>query len=214
MHEDKIGRIIRIMLDEGKRREAPVFRISEIAKTPFRNLVFTILSARTKDDTTILAAKKLLSKAPSAKKLKSMTTDEIEECIYGVGFHRQKAKNLKKTAEIIVERGAVPDNLEELTSLPGVGRKTANIVLATSFGKDAIGVDTHVHRISNRLGIVKTKTPEKTEEELQESLPRRYWKKINLAMVAYGQTVCTPRNPACEECRITMECPKIGVKKE
>ncbi|HID72991.1 TPA: endonuclease III, partial [Candidatus Micrarchaeota archaeon] len=106
----------------------------------------------------------------------------------------------------------VPDTLEELVGLPGVGRKTANILLTHIYGKDAIAVDTHVHRISNRLGLVSTKTPEKTELALMDKIPKRYWKRLNLAMVSYGQTVCTPLNPKCKECRIRKICPRIGVR--
>ncbi len=218
MHKDKPGErlswILKVMLDEGRRLKAPVFEVGTVAGTPFRALVFTILSARTKDATTIKAAKELLRKAPNAKKLAALPVLSIEKAIYGVGFHRQKAKNIRNTAKALVAGGGkVPDTLEELVRLPGVGRKTANIVLSHCFGKDAIGVDTHVHRISNRLGLVETKTPEKTEKALMETVPKRYWKRMNLAMVAYGQTVCAPRNPACGSCRISKICPRTGVEK-
>lgn len=216
MHDDKPEKIrwmLAEMLKEGRSRKAPVFRVSRVADSPFRALVFTILSARTKDDATIKAAKALLGKAKTPKKLSAMRAQEIEKAIYGVGFHRQKAKNLKKTAGILARIGGkVPDSMERLLKLPGVGRKTANIVLSHAFGKDAIAVDTHVHRISNRLGLVRTKTPEKTELALMGRIPKRFWKKLNLAMVSYGQTVCLPRNPRCSECGIRKICRRVGVR--
>ncbi|MFH2101601.1 MAG: endonuclease III [Candidatus Micrarchaeota archaeon] len=215
MHKDKpeeLSRTLKAMLREARKREAPVFQVSNVASTPFRALVFTILSARTKDATTIRASGKLLAKAPTAKKLAGMRISDIEKAVYGTGFYRQKAKNLKKTARLISDNGGkVPDTLEELVKLPGVGRKTANIILAHCFGKDAIAVDTHVHRICNRLGLVRTKTPEKTEQALMKKVPKRLWKEMNLAMVSYGQTVCTPLKPKCGECRIRKICPRIGV---
>ncbi len=211
----RIGWIIGTMDTEAGKENPPVNRIAGFAKNdPFRSLVFTILSARTKDANTLLAAGRLLAKAPNPKALARMQTKTIERLVHSSGFYRAKSRNLKAMARMLISEfgGKVPHTLEELVRLPGVGRKTANILLAYSFGKPAIAVDTHVHRISNRLGIVGTKTPEKTELALMRSVPRRFWKPLNHAFVAYGQTICLPRNPRCGECKLNRICWKVGVK--
>ncbi len=211
-----MGRIIRTMRIEAGKRNPPVNKIEKITKSdPFRSLVFTILSARTKDANTMLAAGKLLAEAPDPRALARMRIKKIEKLVRSSGFYRMKAKNLKAMAQMLLGDfdGNVPASMEKLLLLPGVGRKTANILLAYSFGKDAIPVDTHVHRISNRLGIVKTKTPEKTEKALMAIVPRRFWKPLNHAFVSYGQTVCLPRGPKCRECRLNRICWRIGVKR-
>jgi len=209
-----IGWIITTMDNESRKLNPPVNRIEKITKNdPFRSLVFTILSARTRDESTIIAAGNLLKAAPNPKKLGSMDIQKIEKLVQRSGFYRMKAKNLKKAAKMLVDKhgGKVPQTMEELIELPGVGRKTANIILAYSFGIDAIAVDTHVHRISNRLGIVKTETPGQTEAALIRSIPRRYWRPLNHAFVSYGQTVCIPRNPKCSICKIRRLCWRVGI---
>lgn len=160
-----------------------------VAKTPFQILVITMLSARTRDETTAKIAIELFRKAPTPKKMAGLSEKEIEKAIYPVGFYSVKAKNLKKLAEKVVSdfEGQVPKTLTSLISLPGVGRKTANIVLARAFGIAAIGVDTHVHRIANTLGWVKTKTPEQTERELVKLLPKKYWIDTNNLFVSIGR---------------------------
>jgi len=203
------------MARDAGERDPPANRIFKTTKNdPYRSLVFTILSARTKDENTIKAAGALLRAAPDPHRLAAMPAGKIERLIHSAGFYRAKARNLGAAAKMLVAEfgGKVPSTLEELVRLPGVGRKTANILLVYSFGKDAIPVDTHVHRISNRLGLVKTKTPEKTEGALEGMVPRRHWKRLNHAFVAYGQTVCLPRNPKCAECRLSGICWKVGVK--
>jgi len=142
-----------------------------------------------------------------------LTEEEIQTLIYPVGFYRVKARNLKQIAYQLIDRfqGEVPADRQLLLSLPGVGRKTANLVLNLGFGIPAICVDTHVHRISNRLGWVRTRTPEQTEYALMEVLPQRYWIPINEVLVAYGQRVCTPQSPFCSTCPLERECPKVGV---
>jgi endonuclease-3 len=210
----KIGWIIKTMARDAGKRNPPVSRIAKVVKNdPFRTLVFTILSARTKDENTMASAGALLKSAPEPKALAAMPVARIQKLIHSSGFYRMKAKNLKKTANMLLERfdGKVPRRMEELLQLPGVGRKTANILLAYSFGKSAIAVDTHVHRISNRLGIVKAKTPEKTEKALMALVPERYWRPLNHAFVSYGQTICLPRNPKCEACRLNGICWRVGV---
>ena len=144
----------------------------------------------------------------------NLPTKKIEELIYPVGFYRVKAKRIKEISKIIIERygGKVPDNLEELLTLPGVGRKTANIVITQGFNKYGIAVDTHVHRVSNRLGLVKTKTPEETEVKLREIIPKKYWIELNDLFVSFGQNICTPISPRCSICPISKYCDKVGVK--
>lgn len=210
----KIGRMLLLMQRESSKRGAPVLSVeSAIGKGPFPILIFTVLSARTRDETTIKAGRRLLSRAPTPQKLFRLPVAQIARLIYPVGFYKTKAKHLHALAKKLISdfHGRVPPSFEKLTSLPGVGRKTANIVLASAFGKNTIGVDTHVHRISNRLGLVKTKSPEKTSDALHRIIPNKYKKKLNLSMVAFGQTVCTPLRPRCSECPLSKDCPKIGV---
>jgi len=212
----RMGWIISTMSTEAGKLNPPVGRIGELTgNNPYRSLVFTILSARTKDENTMLAAGAILKEAPTPKELASLPIKKIERLVRPSGFYHNKAKSLSGMARMLVRdfSGKVPSSIEKLLLLPGVGRKTANILLAYSFGKDAIPVDTHVHRISNRLGIVKTKAPEKTETALEKAVPRRYWKLLNHAFVSYGQTICLPRNPKCAVCRLNRICWRIGVKK-
>jgi len=211
----RISWIIRTMSSDAGKRKAPVNKIPVLIKNdPFRSIVFTILSARTRDENSLAAGVAILEKAPNAKILAAMPVKMIEKLVRPSGFYRVKAKHLKQMAAMLLHdfHGKVPNEMESLLRLPGVGRKTANILLAYSFGIDAIPVDTHVHRISNRLGIVRTKTPEKTEAALESSVPRRYWSSLNHAFVSYGQTICLPRNPKCKECRLKRICWRIGVK--
>jgi endonuclease III len=192
-----------------RERNAPVLEAARrMGKSPFNILLFTALSARTRDGVAMEAALRLLAKAPDAKSLAQMPEGEISKLIYPVGFYRTKAKNMRKLAESIVSNfnGNVPSGLNSLLSLPGVGRKTANIVLARAFGIPALGVDVHVHRISNRMGVVHTKKPEETERALTRILPKARWGAVNAILVAHGQTVCLPRNPKCEICVFRKVC--------
>lgn len=206
---EKIVKIINILKKEYKKWNAPAIELmAQNDRDPFKILVSTILSLRTKDEVTLKASKKLFNVVSTAEELSSMTQEEIEKLIYPVGFYRNKAKILKDMSYILIEKfnGKVPDNLEDLLSIKGVGRKTANLVLSAGYGKPAICVDTHVHRISNRLGIVRTKSPEKTEFELMKIVPKHLWKDINKIFVAFGQTICKPIKPKCEECPINIYC--------
>ncbi|AEA47615.1 endonuclease III domain-containing protein [Archaeoglobus veneficus] len=206
-------KFISTMESEAKKRSAPVFTLKDFLKTPFQHLVFAVLSSRTRDEQTAKVAKKLFERVKKPEDLATMPVEEIERLIRGVGFYRVKARKLKELAKVLVEMGSVPDTYDELVKLPGVGRKTANVVLASAFGKAAIGVDTHVHRVSNRMGLVRTKKPEETENELKKIIPRELWTRVNRAMVGFGQTVCRPLKPLCDECPFTDWCPKNGVKK-
>ncbi|MGA6924300.1 MAG: endonuclease III [Desulfosarcina sp.] len=183
--------------------------------TPFEVLVSTLLSLRTKDEVTGAAAERLLSVARTPKAMLDLTPEKIERLIYPVGFYPTKARRLLAISRILLERydGRVPHTLEELTALPGVGRKTANLVLLEGFKVPAICVDTHVHRISNRIGYVKTKRPDQTEQALRKKLPKRHWNRYNELLVAFGQMLCRPVSPFCSRCPVADMCPQIGVER-
>ncbi|MFA6460737.1 MAG: endonuclease III [Candidatus Woesearchaeota archaeon] len=176
--------------------------------THFQRLIATVLSARTKDITVIPIVKELFKIYPGAKELTHIPIKELEHRLYRIGFYRVKARNIKKLSAMILKefQGKVPSTLEEMITLPGVGRKTANCMLNYSFNKPAIAVDVHVHRISNRLGWTKTKTPEETEQELMRILPKELWNKVNMLLVDYGQRVCLPLRPRCGECKVRKYC--------
>jgi endonuclease-3 len=180
---------------------------------PWAVLVSTILSLRTKDEVTLAASKRLLEKAGSPAELHIMKESVIEKLIYPAGFYRNKAASLKKIAAILLDqyKGKVPSQMEQLLALPGVGRKTANLVLNEAFGISAICVDIHVHRIPNRCGWLLSKTPGETEMILRDILPEKFWKRINYLLVLYGQRVCRPVSPFCSRCVIQKHCNRIGV---
>lgn len=174
----------------------------------FSILIGTILSARTKDETTTKVVKILFSKYKNAKELANAKIKDVEKIIKSIGFYHVKSKRIIEVAKIINSKynGIVPDSLEKLIELPGVGRKTANCVLVYAFDKPAIPVDIHVHRISNRLGLVNTKTPEETEHELVKITPKKYWVQVNDTFVMYGQNICKPITPMCGVCKIKKYC--------
>jgi len=175
---------------------------------PFRILIATILSARTKDENTTKAADKLFKLYGTPQKLAKAKAKDIEKVIKSVGFYHVKSKRIIEVANIILTKyhGKVPADIDKLVEIPGVGRKTANCVLVYAFEKPAIPVDTHVHRISNRLGLVDTKTPEETEMELRKKIPKKYWLPINNTFVMYGQNICKPISPMCTVCKIKNSC--------
>jgi endonuclease III len=184
------------------------------AEDPFQILVATLLSARTQDPTTHAASTRLFRRARTPRTMAKLSIPEIEELIYPVSFYRNKARHVKACCEALVRdhRGRVPATMQELVSLPGVGRKTANLVLIVAFRSAAnICVDTHVHRIANRLGWVKTRLPEETEQALYRATDARWWPLINLYLVTWGQNVCRPVHPRCGDCAIAPDCPRIGV---
>ena len=187
--------------------------VTENGPDPFRILVSCILSLRTKDEVTYPATERLFAKASDPAGMLKLTPTAIEKAIYPAGFYRTKAKQIRAISEILLSRhgGHVPDTIEELLLLPGVGRKTANLTVTLGFGKAGICVDTHVHRIANRLGWVETKTPDDTEAALRRSLPKRWWIPINETLVRHGQQVCKPVSPVCSACPVGRACPKIGV---
>jgi endonuclease III len=181
----------------------------------FHVLIGTLLSARTQDATTHAASERLFKAAATPATMAALTERRIEKLIYPVSFYRNKATHVRATCRLLLERfgGEVPGTMEELLTLPGVGRKTANLVLILAFAsRDNICVDTHVHRISNRLGWVKTRTPEQTEQALYRAADRRWWADINLYLVTWGQNVCRPIRPRCGACAISRWCQRVGVK--
>tara|TARA_B110000116_G_scaffold217208_1_gene194337 strand:+ start:110 stop:763 length:654 start_codon:yes stop_codon:yes gene_type:complete len=175
---------------------------------PFSILIGTILSARTKDESTARVSKELFKKYKTAKQLGGAKIKDIEKIIKSIGFYHVKARRIIEVSKIIDSqyKGKVPDNLEKLVELPGVGRKTANCVLVYAYEKPAIPVDIHVHRISNRLGLVQTKNPEDTEFELMKIIPKKFWLDINDTFVMYGQNICKPISPMCDVCKIKNSC--------
>jgi len=186
-------------------------------ENPFQVLIATLLSARTQDATTLAASTRLFKAARTPKTMAKLTVRQIEKLIYPVSFYRHKARHVKETCKILVERfgGMVPGTMEELLTLPGVGRKTANLVLILAFrSRQNICVDTHVHRISNRLGWVRTRTPEETEQALYDATDHRWWPLINLYLVTWGQNVCRPLYPRCQACAVRPLCPRVGVTRE
>lgn len=186
----------------------------EQAEDPFQILIATALSARTQDATTHAASTRLFTRARTPRTMAKLSVKEIETLIYPVSFYRHKARHVKACCEMLVTRfaGRVPQTMDELVTLPGVGRKTANLVMILGFqSRDNICVDTHVHRIANRLGWVKTKAPEETEQALYRATDRRWWPYINLYLVTWGQNVCRPVYPRCGDCVIAADCRRIGV---
>lgn len=209
MTVDDIPAVNRRLKEAYHAQRAPVMDLVAVQTSdPFRILVCTILSSRTKDACTAAACDRLFGQATTPEELEALEVETIERLIYPVGFYRTKARHLKRLPGVLRERfgGRVPDTVEELTELPGVGRKTANLVVALGFGKPAICVDVHVHRITNRLGLVSTRTPLETEMELRRILPVRYWRTWNSYLVAFGQTRCTPRRPRCDGCPLAVWC--------
>ncbi len=211
MKRKDIPKVIEILKEEYRKGNAPVVTlIAERSKEPFKVLVSALISTRTRDETTVKVVKKLFSKVKSPKDLIDIPIEELERLLYPVGFYRNKAKFLKELAYQLEDKfgGKVPDKIEDLLRLKGVGRKVATLVLSDGYGKDYICVDTHVHRIVNRWCLVKTKKPEETEKELMKVIPKKYWRQINKLLVAFGQRICTPLNPACFRCPIERYCGK------
>lgn len=182
---------------------------------PFLILIATLLSLRTKDEVTATAADRLFARAKNPPEMLRLPEEEIAQLIYPVGFYRVKAKSIHQVCRDLIDRfdGHVPDSLDELLSIKAVGRKTANLVISLAFNKDAICVDTHVHRISNRLGYISTKSPEETEFALCAKLPKSLWRSYNTLLVAFGRTICRPLSPLCSRCPVADFCDRVGVTK-
>jgi len=205
---------------ELKKYKAPVIsggKWKEVKKTPFTTLISCILSLRTKDEVTDKASIRLFKKYNTAEKLQSAPTKEIEELIYPVGFYKTKAKRIKQISKTLIDEygGQVPDDIDELLKLKGVGRKTANIVMVYGHNKTGfLPIDTHCHRLPNRLGWISTKNPNETEIELKKILPKKYWDDFNNLFVQFGQTICLPISPFCSKCPVEKQCKKVNVKRQ
>lgn len=212
MRKKDIHTAIRILKKEVRQWKVPV--VGHYTQTPFTVLISCILSLRTQDKTTHEASDRLFRLAKTPRKMAGLSAAAIQKSIYPVGFYKTKAGNIKKICEILLSKknGKVPDDLDALLELPGVGRKTANLVVTLGYGKPGICVDTHVHRIANRWGYVQTKTPEQTEMALRKKLPPEHWIIINDLLVSYGQNLCKPISPLCSTCGIRSYCDRKGVK--
>lgn len=209
MKPEDLHQVLQIMKNEYPKWHAPIVKlIAQKRRDPLSALLCALLSTRTRDDTTAEVCARFLQRVKNPQDLLEMDLEELEKLIYPVGFYKNKAKYLKDLAKQLLEEfnGSVPDRLEDLLRLKGVGRKVANIVLSEGFGKPAIAVDVHVHRISNRWGLVKTKTPEETEKALTQIVPQEYWRDYNRLLVALGQTICKPVKPRCWECPVNRWC--------
>lgn len=216
MKDGEIRDAMAILAEAVKKWRTPAVTIvSQREGDPFKVLVSCILSLRTHDKTTAAASERLFALAGTPSDLGALPTETIEQAIYPVGFYRVKAAQIKDICRLLQEKyaGRVPDEIEELLTFKGVGRKTANLVVTLGYGKPGICVDTHVHRICNRWGYVQTKTPEQTEFALRAKLPRDYWLVINDLLVTFGQNQCLPVSPLCSTCPLAKMCDRIGVQK-
>jgi len=215
MKDSDIHPVMAVLRQTTREWTAPfVSKIARERHDPFRILVSTMLSLRTKDAVTATAADRLFALAKTPREMLNLSASDIEKTIYPVGFYRNKARNILLVCKELLERhkGQVPDDLNVLIAMPGVGRKTANLVITQGFNKPGICVDTHVHRITNRWGYVKTELPDQTEMALREKLPPEYWIEINDHLVLFGQRVCHPTSPKCSICPIATYCDRLGIK--
>ncbi len=216
METNDIRLALKTLKKEGRNWDVPIVTLeAETSRDPFRVLISTVLSLRTKDETTAVASRSLFKLADSPSDMVKLSEKEIIKVIYPVGFYRTKAKRIREICRDLIDKHAskVPDDLDELLKLKGVGRKTANLVITLGYNKLGICVDTHVHRISNRFGYIKTKTPEETEITLRSKLPEEYWIDYNSLLVALGQSLCRPLSPKCSVCPVEKYCGRIGVLK-
>jgi endonuclease-3 len=217
MRQDQITAALQIVKREIRQWEEPVLGIvaRESNRDPFRILISCLLSLRTKDKTTREASARLYALAHQPSTMLTLPLRKIERAIYPVGFYRTKAKSIHAICRRLLDAygGMVPDSIEELVTLSGVGRKTANLVVTVGYGRPGICVDIHVHRISNRWGYVKTKTPEETEQALRRKLPSQHWITFNDLLVPYGQNICQPVSPFCSKCKLIEYCDRVGVVK-
>ena len=214
MEDRQINSIIKILKKELELGELPIVsHLAEDQRDPFVILISTLLSLRTKDKVTAVATGRLFALASTPQEMLRVPLDKIARTIYPVGFYRIKARTIHYVCRELIKHfsSKVPDDIDDLLSIKGIGRKTANLVVTLAYGKDGICVDTHVHRISNRLGYVKTKTPEETEFALRAKLPRCYWIIYNTIMVAFGRQTCKPVSPLCSLCPVNKYCDCVGV---
>jgi len=215
MQPADIPAVNRILKRAYETQQAPIIELIQAqTQDPFKILVATILSARTKDETTSAVVRRLFQRVSQPADFRELTQAELEALIFPIGFFRTKARHLKQLPDALdrLFDGRIPRTVEDLCKLPGVGRKTANLVVTVAFDRPGICVDVHVHRICNRLGLIRTRTPHETEMTLRELLPKRYWKTWNRQLVSFGQIVCRPVNPHCGDCPIAVWCDRVGVR--
>ncbi len=208
-----IDRVLKIIKQENKRFVEPIVTTISRERTPFHVLISCLLSLRTRDQTTREASNRLFAVADNPEDIMKIPVERLEKLIYPVGFYRTKARKIKEICDVLIQayQGKVPDEIDELLKLNGVGRKTANLVVTLGYQKPGICVDTHVHRITNRWGYVKTKNPHETECALREILPKKHWLTINDLLVTFGQNICVPISPKCNHCPVNAWCKKAGV---
>lgn len=214
MKSTDIHTVIAILREEYKQWQTPAVTIvAQCNGSPFKVLVSCLISLRTKDEVTAQASARIFARAETAEAMAGLSVDEIAQLIYPAGFYHTKAAQIARISRRLVDEfhGIVPDEIDELLQFKGVGRKTANLVVTLGFGKPGICVDTHVHRICNRLGYVSTKTPDETEKALRRELPPEYWIEINDLLVAFGQNHCHPVSPRCSTCKLSEICDRVGV---
>lgn len=216
MDNPTISRVLRILQSESKKWHVPIITLmAQRSDDPYQILISTLISLRTKDAVTTEASLKLFAEARTPSAMLKLKAPQIRTLIYPAGFYKRKADTILEVSRLLIDRygGRVPDDLDFLLELPGVGRKTANLVLTLGFGKPGICVDTHVHRITNRFGYVKTRTPDETEMALRARLPKAWWIPINDILVAFGQGLCAPISPHCSKCPVSAWCERVGVGK-
>ena len=210
-----ISTVMEILIKEFSKKRKPTVRKISQKRDPFKVLISCLLSLRTRDENTALAASRLFHYVKKPEDLVKMPLKKIENLIYPSGFYKKKARTLREVALTLIKKfkGKVPNTKKELLSIKGIGQKTANIVLSFAYKKAVLPIDTHCHRIPNRLGWVKTAKPEQTEKELEKILPKKYWREFNTVMILFGRTICLPLSPLCSKCPIRKYCKRIGVKK-
>jgi len=216
MDDRHMAEIIRLLERELEQRELPIVsQLAEERRDPFKILISTLLSLRTKDEVTAVATERLFALASTPQEMLRLSEEEVIKAIYPVGFYRTKTETIRHVCRELIDRfhAQVPDTIDALLTLKGVGRKTANLVVALGFQGDGLCVDIHVHRISNRLGYVRTKAPEETEFALRGKLPRKYWLRYNTLLVAFGRNTCRPLSPFCSSCPVAVYCDRVGVMK-
>ncbi|MBN1291485.1 MAG: endonuclease III [Candidatus Latescibacteria bacterium] len=213
--EIDIDNVIKILRESVKNFQEPIVtEITKKSRDPYKVLISTIISLRTKDDVTRKASQKLYELADTPDEMLKLNSEQIADAIFPAGFYRNKAETIINISKILIEKynGMVPDEIDELLTIKGIGRKTANLVVTMGYGKEGICVDTHVHKVSNRLGYVSTKNPIETEFALRGKLPKKYWIEYNDLLVTFGQNICVPISPFCTQCPIHNYCKRVGVK--
>ena len=212
-YQKNISKVMDLLAEHFDYKERTTLNRMRKNPDPFKVLIACLLSLRAQDKNTEKASSALFAVADTPEKIMALSQKKLEKLIFSSGHYRKKARTLKHVSKVILERhnGKVPDIKEELLAIKGIGPKTANIVLAFAYGKEALPIDTHCHRIPNRLGWVKTKTPEQTEKQLEKILPKKYWPEFNALFVLFGQTICRPISPKCSQCPVRKYCPRIGV---